>query len=181
MDNICLPVRYDIQGESELREHLLHSAGLAQGKTAEFLLSEVGVVIPVVKREYRTKPPVLEIVVRSGSVGRVRLATLSDQLSSAGYALKVSFTHKRMILRRISVPLSAADWTIAVTGLDVFRIIASATGAGWPCSMGVGYAVGCERPGLPGRFTYHDPLRNAGYRVGLAVGKLIRRIIPPTT
>ena len=172
MDNICLPLRYDELTESDVQAHLRYCATrLADGKRAEFLLCEVGVVIPMVKQVYRTKPPTLDVLIRSGSIRRDQLIKLRARLSGESYTLKLSFTSVRKSLSRIIVPLTIDDGTVAVVGLNVLRLISAEVGVAWPGTMAVGYAVGSESQELPGRLTYRDSYGNSGYQLGLAVGK----------
>jgi hypothetical protein len=178
MDSICLPVRYDELTEKDVQAHLRYCASSQfQGNCAEFLLCEAGIVIPIVKKTYRTKPATLEVLIRSGSFGRVRLVKLNEQLSSEGYELKISYTSKRKLLKRIVVSLLIDDGTVALSGLKVLRSIAAAVSISWPSAVAVGYALGSEAPGLPGRLSYRPPFRNAGYQIGLAVGKLVKKVI----
>ena len=178
MDCFSLPVRYQQLTETDVQAHLRYCASsLTHGDRVEFLLYEAGVVIPIVKHIYRRKNPTLNVLIRSGSLGRDTLAKLRDSLSLEGYVLKVSLTSKRKLVSRIIVPLQIDDGTGAVTGLNVLRSIASALSIHWPSTVAVGYALGPETRGLPGRLTYRDPFMNAGYQVGQAVGKVIRKVI----
>ena len=122
MECFSLPVRYQELTETDVQAHLRYGASsLADGDRIEFFLYEAGVVIPIVKHIYRRKNPTLDVLIRSGSLGRDTLAKLRDSLSSEGYALKVSLTNKRKLLSRIVVPLQIDDGTVAMTGLNVLR------------------------------------------------------------
>jgi len=178
MDDICLPVRFEGITEDGVKTHLRYCASsLKPGDRVEFLLCDAGVVIPLVKTVYRNKPSTLDVLIRSGSIGRNQLEELRISLSAGGYDPKVSLTSKKKLLKRLVVPLNVEDAFISVTGLNVMRSIASALRLSWPCRMAIGYAPGSENPHLPGQLVYRDTYRNAGYRLGYAVGKLLRKII----
>jgi hypothetical protein len=130
----------------------------------------------MVKATYRIKSPTLNVLIRSGSFGRVRLLTLKEELSRLGYELKLSYTSKRKLLSRVIVRLPI-DGTVAVTGLNILKSIAEATDLSWPSSIAVGYPLGSEAPTLPGKLSFRAPFRSAGYKIGLAVGKLIKKPI----
>ena len=130
----------------------------------------------MVKSVHRNKPSTLDVLIRSGSMGRDHLEELRTSLSAAGYDPKVSLTSKKKLLRRVVVPLNT-DGFISVTGLNVIRSVASALHLPWPCRLAIGYAPGSENPELPGQLVYRDTYTTAGYRLGYAVGKLFRRII----
>ena len=178
MDNICLPVRFEGITEDDVKAHLRYCASsLKPGERIEFLLCDVGVVIPVVKRGYRSKTSTLDMLIRSGSIGRDRVDELRTSLSAGGYDPKVSVTSKKKLLRRIVVPLNIEDAFFSVTGLNVIRSVASALRLSWPCRLAIGYALGSENPHLPGQLVYRNTYRHAVYRLGYAVGKLFRKII----
>ena len=176
MDDICFPVRYEGITEDGVKAHLRYcAASLNAGGRVEFLLCEPGVVIPVVKSVYRNRSSTLDVLIRSGSIGRDKLEELRTTLSAEGYDLKLSLTSKRKLLRRVVVPLKIEDAFISVTGLNVIRSIALALNLSWPCRLSIGYELGSEDPNLPGQLVY----RNAGYQLGLAVGRVLRKIIQP--
>jgi hypothetical protein len=178
MDSFYMPVRFEGVTEDDVRTHLRYCASsLKAGDRVEFLLSDAGVVIPLVKTVKRNKPSTLDVLIRSGSIGRDRLEELRTSLRAEGYDPKVSFTTKKKLLKRLVVSLNAEDGFISVAGLNVMRSIASTLGLSWPCRMAVGYQSGSENPRLPGQLVYRSPLRNAGFRFGYAVGKLLRKII----
>ncbi|HKY42274.1 MAG TPA: hypothetical protein VJM50_04215 [Pyrinomonadaceae bacterium] len=178
MDDIWWPVRFEGITEEGLKEHLRYCASSFKlGDRAEFLLCDVGVVIPLVKSVRRNKPSTLDMLLRSGSIRRDQLEELRTSLSAAGYDPKISLTSKKKLLKRVVVPLNIEDGFIAVTGLNVIRLVASALGLPWPCRLAIGYPLGLEKPHLPGELIYRDTYTQAGYRFGYAVGKLFRRII----
>jgi len=177
MDDICLPVRFEGITEEGVKAHLRYCASsLKPGDRVEFLLRDVGVVIPVVKSAYRNKSSTLDMLIRSGSMGRDQLEELRTSLSTGSYDLRVSFTTRKKLLRRVVVPLNIEDAFISVVGLNVIRSVASALRLSWPCRLAIGYPLGSENPDLPGQLVYRDTYRNAGYRLGYAVGKLLRKI-----
>jgi hypothetical protein len=177
MDTLYLPVRYEALTEKDVQAHLRYSASnLQAGSRVEFLLSEAGVVIPMVKHIYRSKPSTLDVWIRSGSIGRDRLIKLKESLLTEGYELKVSFTSKRRLLSRLVVRLPV-DGTVAMSGLNILKSISSALDISWPSSIAVGYALGSEALGLPGSLSFREPFRNAGYQLGHAVGSLVKKVI----
>ena len=176
--DIFLPVRFEGITEDDVKAHLRYCASsLKPGERVEFLLCDVGVVIPVVKSVYRNKPSTLDILIRSGSIGRDQLEEIKTSLSAAGYDPKVSFTSKKKLLRRVVVPLNIEDVFMPVTGLNVIQSVASALRLSWPCRLTIGYTPDSANPDLPGQLVYRDTYTTAGYRVGYAVGKLLRKII----
>jgi len=178
MDTICLPVRYDKLTETDVQTHLRHIASNLQPRhPVELLLAEANTVIPVVKHIYRTKPSTLDVWIRSGSIGRDRLTNLRELLLAEGYELKIYFTSKRRLLRRLVVRLPV-DGTVPITGLNLLKSISSVLDISWPSTMAIGYPLGCEAPGLPGTLTFRQPFRNAGYHMGYAVGRLVKKVIP---
>jgi hypothetical protein len=178
MDDICLPVRFVGITENALLAHLRYCAcSLKPGDRVEMLLCDAGVVIPVVKRVYQKKSPTLDILIRSGSIGRDKLVKLRTLLSAEGHDLKLSFTSKYKLLSRIVVPLPIEDGMIPVNGVNLIRSVAAILDLSWPCQMTMGYALGSEDHHLPGQIVYRHPYRNAGYQLGQSVGKLLRKVI----
>lgn len=182
MDSICLPVRFEGLNEDGVKTHLRYCAShLKPGDRVEFLLCDAGVVIPLVKSAHRNKPSTLDVLIRSGSIGRDQLEDLRTSLPADGYDLCVSFTSKRKLLKRLVVPLNVEDAFISLTGLNVIRSIASELRLSWPCRMAIGYRLGSEKPYLPGHLVYRSTFGNMGYRLGYrighTVGKLLRKII----
>lgn len=143
----------------------------------ELLLCDAGVVIPLVKRVYQKKSPVLDVLIRSGSIGRDKLVKLRTSLSAEGYDVRLSFTSKYKLLRRIVVPLPIEGGMIPVNGVNLLRSVAATLDLNWPCQMTIGYALGSEDHHLPGQIVYRDPFRNAGYQLGRSVGTLLRKVI----
>jgi hypothetical protein len=178
MDLICLPVRYDELTEEDIQAHLRYcAASLRDRVTVEFIISEAGVIVPAVKRVYLRKPTSLVFLARSGSLGRDGLIGLRSQLESQGYDLNVSFTKERRLLRRIEVPLSIEESLLPLRGIAILRTIALQLRSPWPGNFSVAYAVGSTVPGLPGRVNLGNPLANAGYKIGRAMGNLVRKVI----
>lgn len=178
MDDICLPVRYEEITEDGVKAHLRYCASsLGPEQRVEFLLCDVGIVISVVRRIYKTKSSRLDVLIRSGSVGRDKLGELRRSLSAEGYDLSVSFTSRKKVLRRVVVSLPIESAFMPVTGLNVIRSVALALNLSWPCRLALGYALGSENQRLPGRLVYGDPYRNRGYQFGLALGKLLRKVL----
>ena len=162
MDDICLPVRFVGITEDAIKAHLRYCASsLEPGDRVEFLLCEVGIVIPMVKRVYRKKSCALDVLVGSGSIGRDRLVGLRNLLSVEGHDLRLSFTSKYKLLSRIVVPLPIEGGMTPVNGVNVLRSVAAILALSWPCQMAIGYALGSEDHQLPGQIVYRDPLRNA--------------------
>src|SRR6185503_18409299 len=110
----------------------------------------------VVKHIYRSKPPTLDFWFRSGSINRDRLVVVKELLSAEGFDLKVSFTSKRELLRRLVVR-SPIDGTVAVSGINLLRSTSSTLDLSWPTPIAVGYAQGTEVPGLPGTLSFRSP------------------------
>lgn len=176
MDDICLPVRFVGITENALKAHLRYCASsLKPGDRVEFLLCDAGVVIPMVKRVYQKKSPSLDVLIRSGSIGRAKLVKLRTLLSAEGYEFRLSFTSKYKLLSRIVVPLPIEGGVSPVSGVNFLRSVAATLDLNWPCQMTIGYALGSEDHHLPGQIVYRDPLRNAGYQLGQSVGKLLRK------
>jgi hypothetical protein len=177
MDTLFSPIRYEGLSEKDVQAHIRHSAAnLQPGDRVEFLLCEASVVVPMVKHIYRSKPSTLDVLIRSGSIGRDPLNKLNESLSKEGYELKASRTSKRKLLSRVVVRLPI-DGTVAVNGLKILKAINTALGVDWPTSVAVGYAIGSQRPDLPGRLSFRQPLGNVVYEVGHAVGTLLKKIL----
>lgn len=178
MDKIYSQIRYDGLMGPELQAHLQHCArNLGNKDYAEFLLCEAGVVVPIIKRKYATKPATLVLALRSGSVGRDSLASLRAKLESAGYDLKVFFTRKQQLLRRIEISVSVDDPMLPLLCAPIFHVVASELNSSWPQKMAVGYDLGMDRPGLPGQATLMNPMLNASRKLGRRVGELIGRLL----
>ena len=108
MDDICLPVRFEGVTEDGVKEHLRYCASSSRvkpGYCLEFLLCDVGVVIPVVKSEYKKKPSTLDLQIRSGSIARDKLEEIRSSLSAAGHDLRISATTRKKLLKRVVVSL----------------------------------------------------------------------------
>ena len=178
MDDICLPVRYDELTEKDIQAHLRYcGSDQFHASRVEFVFCDVGIVVPMVKATYRIKGTTLNVLIRSGSFGPVRLLKLKEELSSLGYDLKTSYTSKRKLLSRVIVRLPIDDGTVAVSGLNVLKSIARAVDLSWPSTLAVGYPLGSEALTLPGTLSFREPFRNAGYRIGLAVGRLFKKAL----
>jgi hypothetical protein len=178
MGDICLPVRYDGLTETDLQAHLRYCASIeSHGLRAEILLCNAGIVVPLVRANYRIKRPTLNLLIRSGSFPRDQLLRLHDELSSRAYKLKIAHTRKRNLLSRIVVQLPVDDGFVAVNAANVLKLLSEAIGLSWPCDVAIGYPLGSESPMLPGKISFRQPFRNAGYQIGLAIGKLVRKTI----
>ena len=178
MEDTFLPVRFEDLTEADVKEHFRNCvSNLKPGYRVEFVLRDVGVVIPVVKTEYKTKPSTLDVLIRSGSIERDKLEEIRSSLSAAGHDLKVSATTRQKLLKRVVVSLKTDDPFIPVSGLNVIRAVATSLGLSWPCPLAIGYLSFSENRHLPGRLDFRSPARNAGYRFGFAVGKFLRKLI----
>ncbi len=177
MDEFYLPIRYHDLSVLEMQTHLRHCANnLNDRDTAHFQLSEAGVVVPVIKRIYRTKPSSLVFLARSGSIERAHLASLRDHLESEGYDLKLSYTKKRKQLSRIAVSFAVDEPMYPIKALRILEFIATQRQSPWPQAMAVGYGVRSDGPGLPGEVTIDVPILNAARRLGFAIGSIVRKL-----
>ena len=177
MDILYFPIRFDSLSEADLQEHLRHSANnLQHGEFIEVLLCQAGVVVPMVKHIYRTRTATFDVLLRSGSISRDKLVKLHEYLLAESYDIRISHTSKRKLLQRLVVRLPI-DGTIPITGTKVLQAVNDVFGLEWPTSIAIGYARDAHKPGLPGRVTFRSPLRNAGYKVGYAVGNLVKTIL----
>ena len=177
MDTLCLPIRYEGLTETDLQVHLRHSANkLRHGERMEVFLSQAGVVIPMVKHLNRRRVATLEVLLRSGSISRDNLEKLHELLLAKSYNLSISNTRKRKLIQRVIV-LLPIDRTIVVTGTNVLKIVNDILGYEWPTTIAIGYAVGAQSRGLPGRFSLREPFGNVGYQVGYSVGNFLKKIV----
>ena len=177
MDRICLPVRYEGLSVSDVQAHLRHCANnLGNMDRAEFLLPEAGLVVPVVKHIYRTKPSTLVFLARSGSIERAHLGSLRDQLASEDYDLKLSFTKKRKRLSRIAVSLALDEPMYPAKAMRIFEFIATQLKSPWPQIMAAGYGVRSDGPGLPGEVKIDYLILNASRKLGFAIGTIVRKV-----
>ena len=177
MENICLPTRYDALSETDVQQHLRHSAGtLKHGECIEVLLCSAHVVVPMVKHIYKRRVATMDVLLRSGSISRDELEKIHELLQVKSYDLKIYRTSKRKMLRRVIVRLPI-DGTIAITGSNILKELNTMLGFDWPTPIAIGYAVGTRAPGLPGKLSFRQPFRNVGYHVGYAVGRAVRRVI----
>lgn len=176
MDNICLPIRYDALSEADVQQHLRHSAKtLKHGECIEVLLCSAHVVVPMVKHTYKRRETTMDVLLRSGSISRDKLEEIHELLLVKSYELKIYQTSKRKMLRRVIVRLPN-DGTIPISGIKILKEINTLLGFDWPTQIAIGYAIGTQAPGLPGKLSFRHPLGNAGYQVGNAVGRLVKRI-----
>ncbi len=177
METLSLPVRYEALSDIDVQKHLRHSANkLQHGERIEVLLCQAGVVIPLVKHLYRSRAATFDVLLRSGSIDRDRLKKVHEYLLAESYDLRVSHTSKRKMLQRVVVRLPI-DGTITTTGLKVLQSVNDVFGFKWPTSMAIGYAVSAQERGLPGRVSFREPFYNAGYQVGNAAGRLLKKIL----
>ena len=178
MDTLCLPIRYEGLTETDLHVHLRHSATkLRHGERIEVFLNQAGVVIPMVKHLNRRSVATLDVLLRSGSISRDNLEKLHELLVAKSYDLNISHTRKRKLIQRVIV-LLPIDGTIAVTGTKILKMVNDILGYEWPSAIAIGYAVGAQSHGLPGRFSRREPLGNVGYEVGYSVGNFLKKIVP---
>ena len=130
----------------------------------------------MVKHIYRTRTATFDVLLRSGSISRDNLAKLHECLLAESYDIRISYTSKRKLLQRLVVRLPI-DGTIAITGKKVLQVINDVFGLEWPTPIAIGYALGTQEAGLPGRMTFRGALGNTGYKVGNAFGKLLKTIL----
>ena len=79
MDTLWLPVRYECSSETEVQEHLRHSATTLQhDESIEVLLCDAGVIVPIIKHVYQTKSAAFDVLIRSGSIERDQLAKIHN-------------------------------------------------------------------------------------------------------
>lgn len=175
MAEICLPVRYEGLDVLDVQAHLRHCANnLGNMDRAEFLLSEAGLVVPVVKRVYRNKPFKLVFLARSGSIERAHLGSLRDRLEAAEYDLTLSLTKKRKQLSRIAVSLAVDEPMFPTRAVRIFEYIATQLKSPWPQSMAAGYGARSHGPGLPGDVKIDHLILNASRKLGFAIGTIVR-------
>ena len=173
MDLFVSPLQFHDVTEQDLQLHLRYCASNSpNGSRVEVLLCEPQIVIPIIKRIYRTKGSILEVHIRSSSVGRAQLARLRDRLAGESYELKLPLTSRLKLLKRIIVCLPIEGGLVAITGVNVFRAIASELGIAPPYTFAVGYDKGRELVPLPGRVESPHPPIN----LGIKLGKLLRRL-----
>ena len=177
MDNLYSPVRYEQLSELDLQEHLRYSANKFQhGDRLDVFLCQAGVLVPFVKHVYRRRPATLDVLLRSGSIGRDKLSELHELLSARAYDVRTTSTSKKKLLQRVMVRLPI-DGTIALTGAQVLQEVNEGLGFKWPTSIAIGYEFGTQAPELPGRVSFRDPVFNVGYQVGNAAGKFLKKIL----
>lgn len=176
MDTLCLPVRYECLSEAEVQEHLRHSANnLQHDDRIEILLCGAGVIVPMVKHVYQTSTATFDVLIRSGSIEREQLAKIHDSLASESYNVRVYYTTKRKLLKRLVVRLPA-DGTIAVTGLNVLRIINTTLGFEWPTTIIVSYGM-LQPAEMAGKLSFRRSARTRGYELGFALGKFVKKLL----
>lgn len=154
-----------------MHAHLRHCAAeLAKNEYVEFLLTDAGVVVPVIKRVWRTKLAALDLSLRSGSVGREALGRLRAALEADGYDFTTRFTPKRRLLSRIVVSLPADDPLLPAKGVAVLAAVALHVGSRWPQPVFAGYSARANSVGLPGDLVIDVPMLRLARNMGRAIG-----------
>lgn len=179
MDEITLPIRYDNLSIEGVKLHLRYIATLSSsGHCAEILLHNSKVIIPIVKRVYKTKSDQLNLLLRSGSISRDNLAELKSTFMRQHYVLVTSYTAKKKLIRRLSLSISIDDPMLPIICVNILKEVALKLDSRWPDSFSVGYAFGDERSSLPGNFKYRDLIAQAGYKIGYVAGRAKKLILP---
>lgn len=178
MDRIHLPIRFEGLSERDLHVHLRHCAAVcSKNEYVELLLTEAGVSVPLIKRVWATKPPALDLSLRSGSIGREALVGLRARFEADGYDLTVRFTPKRRLLGRVVVSLSVDDPLFPAKGVAVLAAVASQVGSPWPQQVFAGYGARTNTVGLPGDLVIDDPALQSAWEMGKAIGTGIARVL----
>ena len=179
MDKITLPVQYDNLDIEGIKSHLHHITTLPKsGHCAEIFLCDSKVIVPVVKKNYKTKPDKLIFLLRSGSIPRDNLKELKNIFEKQSYDITCSYTTKNKSIKRLSLPISIDDPMLPLTGVNFLKELAVQLKSSWPCEVSVGYSIGDENNDLPGKLQYRDAIAQAGYKTGIVAGRIKKIFIP---
>lgn len=182
------PVSFDDLTEVDVQTHFRNAGTLVgQGNVVNILLRQAGVEIPVGRREYKTKPPVLILNLRSGSVGRENLSALHDSLVADKFELRQFFSVKRRLLQKVYVIVSLNDPMFPANCVAILRAVAAQLDSPWPQKISAGYGFHLNFWNLPGTRTFRYPLGwvirrpsfipgwiagRTGYVIGWILGKV---------
>ena len=179
MNEIKLPVQYDNLDIGGIKAHLRYIATLSKsGHCAEIFLFDSKVIIPVVKKTYKTKADQLIFLLRSGSISRDNLKDLKNTFIKQSYDLICSYTTKNKLIKRLALPISIEDPMLPLIGVNFLKDLAMQLKSRWPCEVSVGYAIGGENSDLPGKLKYRDIIAQAGYKTGIAAGRIKKLFMP---
>jgi hypothetical protein len=177
MNEITLPVQYDKLDLEGIKSHLRYIKTLpGPGQCAEILLCESNVIVPVEKRNYKTKSDQIVFIFRSGSFSRDTLAKLKIRYAEKGYELFDSYTAKRKLLKRVSAPVNVDDPMLPLIGTNILQVLASQLKVDLAGNVSIGYAIGDENTDLPGTVKYNDPILQIGHKIGLMAGRTMKFI-----
>jgi hypothetical protein len=144
---------------------------------AEIYLYDPGVAIPITKNIYKTKSDQLMLLLRSSSISRDNLEELKNTFIKQSYEIKVAYTTKKNLIKRLSMPISIDDPMLPIIGINILEKLALQLNSKWPGAVSVGYAIGDEKSDLPGKLKYGDIFAQVGYKIGLAAGRAKKLII----
>jgi len=119
----------------------------------------------------------LKFILRSGSISRDNLAVLKSTFLSQSYDLIDSYTATNKLISRLSLPISIDDPMLPIIGVNILKEVALQLKSSWPYDVTIGYALGDEKTGLPGKLKYRDLITQIGYKIGFAVGRKMKIIM----
>lgn len=179
MDEINSPVLYEDLDIEGLKAHLRYLTFLERtGHCAEIYLKNLGVAIPIAKKIYKTKSDQLVFLLRSGSISRDNLTDLKDIFVKQRCDITAAYTAKKKLIKRLSLPIKIDDPMLPMIGIGILEKLTLQLKSNWPCKLSIGYAFGDENNELPGTLKYQDLIAQAGYKIGQAVGRAKKLILP---
>ena len=178
MDEIYLPVQYNELNIEGLKSHFRYIVSLPKsGHCAEIYIHNLRIVIPITKKSYKTKSDQIIFLLRSGSISRNDLTELLKKFTKKGYEIKATYTNKRNLIKRLSLPISVDDPMLPIIGTKIIEELVLHLNSKWPCGSSIGYALGDEQGKLPGKIQYNDVIAKIGYKVGFLAGSAKRLIV----
>ncbi len=172
-----LPYWFEGLQPEQMNAHVRHLANkMSAGSRIEVEISSIGVHIPIIKREYKTKAPRLMVLIRTSDVGRPALNQLHSTLVAGNCKLWERRSAKKRILSQVGVLFSIDDNVFPLQCVSILRLVCESLGIAWPQQLAVGYTATELNRSLPGRLTSNDLGWRAAHAAGRAIGKALRKL-----
>ena len=141
----------------------------------ELLLGPTGIEISLRQQEYKTKPAELQLILRSGSIGRTALDAICEILKAKPFRLGIRLSPKLRLITRAVVAIPIDDPELENRFSELLKVVANETGFSWPTEIAAEHMIHTiSSSNLPGELSHNTEMFELGRKAGRVVGVLTR-------
>ena len=160
---------------SDLHAHIryiVESQTVSHG--AMIIMDQPPIEIPILRFTYKSLTDRIGLLFRTSSVGRTRLKKLVEYLDSQSQPMKIRKSTKLKLISQCTPYWPISETTYPAKAVHVLQAMCQIAERPWPVEFSIYYEnhkMTNLLPGTPDR----GRAGNAGYLLGRAVGKIMRR------